>query len=62
MSTRIGGISISGNNVNGQKISTKLFTDTNLPLAGTRSIWGQSVVIYDDFGPEARGERLACSE
>lgn len=38
-----------------------IYTDRMLPLSGHNSIFGKSVVIYDDFGPKARGERLACS-
>lgn len=38
-----------------------LYTDQLSPLTGHNSIFGKSLVIYDDFGPKARGERLACS-
>ncbi|KAK9501516.1 hypothetical protein O3M35_012226 [Rhynocoris fuscipes] len=42
--------------------SRKLFTVDNLPLSGHHSILGKSVVIFDDHGPKARGDRLACSK
>lgn len=32
-----------------------------LALSGPNNILGKSLVIYDDNGPRARGERLACS-
>lgn len=41
--------------------SRTMFVDRNLPLSGHNNILGKSLVIYDDFGPVARGERLACS-
>lgn len=37
------------------------YTDPYLPLSGTNSIIGKSVVIYDEFAPTQRGNRLACS-
>ena len=40
----------------------RLWTDTNLPLSGPNSIIGHSLVIHDDNGPKARGDRLACVE
>lgn len=42
-------------------LSRKLFTMSSLPLSGKNKILGRSVVVYDDFGPKARGDRLACS-
>lgn len=57
---RLGTLSIAGRKVE-RDISRKMFTDTNLPLSGHNNILGKSLVIYDDFGPVARGERLACS-
>lgn len=44
-----------------RSISRTLFTDQFLSLSGHNSILGKSLVIYDDFGPTARGERLGCS-
>ncbi|XP_037076792.1 uncharacterized protein LOC119097959 [Pollicipes pollicipes] len=40
----------------------RMWTDTNLPLSGASSIIGHSLVIHDDNGPRARGDRLACVE
>lgn len=57
---RLGPLSIAGRKAE-RAISRKMFTDVNLPLSGHNNILGKSVVIYDDFGPVARGERLACS-
>ncbi|KAG8225429.1 hypothetical protein J437_LFUL004250 [Ladona fulva] len=42
-------------------ITKKFFSDSHLPLEGANSIIGHSVVLYDDFGPKARGERLGCA-
>lgn len=42
-------------------LTRKLFTLSNLPLSGPHNVVGRSVVVYDDFGPKARGDRLACS-
>lgn len=61
LDTRIGTLSIAGSKRNAQEISRLIFTDTNLPLSGRHNILGKSLVIYDDFGPKARGERLACA-
>lgn len=54
-------IDIAGKKLHGILISRKLFTDTMLALSGPNNILGKSLVIYDDNGPRARGERLACS-
>ncbi|XP_061393687.1 uncharacterized protein LOC133329207 [Musca vetustissima] len=61
LDTRIGTLNIAGSKQNAQQISRRMFTDTNLPLSGRHNILGKSLVLYDDFGPQARGERLACS-
>lgn len=37
------------------------YTDPYLPLSGPHSILGRSLVIYDEFAPTQRGNRLACS-
>lgn len=58
---RLETISIAGSRANAIKFSRRIFTDSNLPLSGFSSIMGKSVVIFDDHGPVARGERLACS-
>jgi len=42
--------------------SRKIFIDEHISLSGLNSIYGKSLVIFDDFGPTARGERLACSK
>uniref|UniRef100_A0A146LIY5 Superoxide dismutase copper/zinc binding domain-containing protein n=1 Tax=Lygus hesperus TaxID=30085 RepID=A0A146LIY5_LYGHE len=60
LTERLGVLSISG----GKRLvreSRALFTDDNIPITGHDSIFGKSLVIFDDRGPEARGERLACS-
>lgn len=62
LSTRIGNLDIAGKKIDSERISRKFFTDTLLPLAGAHSILGKSFVMYDDYGPKARGERLACSK
>ena len=42
--------------------SREFFIHPNLPLSGLHSIVGKSLVIYDENGPKARGNRLACSK
>ncbi|XP_076297419.1 DNA-directed RNA polymerase II subunit RPB2 isoform X3 [Lasioglossum baleicum] len=59
--TRHGTIDIAGKKHYAPILTRKLFTDTLLSLSGPNSIVGKSLVIYDDNGPRARGERLACS-
>lgn len=61
LSTRIGTLEIAGKIADSERISRRLFTDTLLPLTGHNGILGKSFVLYDDHGPVARGERLACS-
>lgn len=61
LSERLGYISIAGRKSQNLVITRKLFTDSHLPLSGPNSIIGRSFVIYDDNGPKARGDRLACS-
>lgn len=61
LSTRLGGLEIAGKIVDSDRISRKMWTDSFLPLTGHFSVLGKSLVLYDDFGPKARGERLACS-
>ena len=43
------------------KNTVKFFTDSNLPLSGRHSIIGRSITIHDDFAPEHRGNRMACT-
>lgn len=57
---RVGTLSIAGRKLY-RSITRAVHTDRFLPLSGHNSIFGKSLVIYDDFGPVARGERLACS-
>ncbi|KAK2722112.1 uncharacterized protein LOC136034475 [Artemia franciscana] len=40
----------------------RFFTDLNLPLSGSRSIIGRSLVLQDDQSPAQRGNRLACAQ
>lgn len=54
-------INIAGRKSEALKVSRRIFTDGNLPLSGFSSIMGKSIVIFGEFGPLARGERLACS-
>ncbi|XP_030762415.1 uncharacterized protein LOC115887200 isoform X2 [Sitophilus oryzae] len=61
LSKRQGTMEISGKIVDSDRISRNLWTDSSLPLTGPHSILGKSFVVYDDHGPKARGERLACS-
>lgn len=61
LDTRLGRLTIAGGKRSARQLSRKMFTDGNLPLSGSHSILGKSLVIYDDNGPKARGERLACS-
>ncbi|XP_038105826.1 uncharacterized protein LOC6051326 [Culex quinquefasciatus] len=61
LSNRVGMLGIAGSKEDAGRISRKMFVDQNLPLGGYASVVGRSVVIFDDHGPKARGERLACS-
>lgn len=61
LSKRQGTLQISGKIADSDRISRRIWTDTRLPLTGPHSIVGKSFVLYDDHGPQARGERLACS-
>lgn len=57
---RLGALTIAGAKKY-RAVTRAIYTDSYLPLSGYHSIIGKSLVIYDDFGPKARGERLACS-
>lgn len=61
LSTRLGMLEIAGKYDDSDNIARKFYSDKFLPLTGLHSIIGKSVVLYDDHGPVARGERLACS-
>lgn len=61
LTNRLGTITIAGSKKE-RNISRVMFTAVNLPLSGHNRIFSKSLTIYDDFGPVARGERLACSK
>lgn len=61
LNSRLGRLKIAGGRQNATRLTRFMYTDTNLPLSGQHSILGKSLVIYDDNGPVARGERLACA-
>ncbi|CAH2059735.1 unnamed protein product, partial [Iphiclides podalirius] len=61
LTTRHGTLAVAGKKRDSARLTRKLFTDINLPLVGRQSILRRSLVIYDDHGPVARGERMACS-
>ncbi|XP_052752768.1 uncharacterized protein LOC113514487 isoform X1 [Galleria mellonella] len=59
--TRHGVLSVAGKKMDSARLTRRLFTDTVIGLSGKYSIMKKSLVIYDDHGPVARGERMACS-
>ncbi|XP_022827312.1 uncharacterized protein LOC111357026 isoform X1 [Spodoptera litura] len=59
--TRHGMLQVAGKKVDSARLTRRLFTDTVISLAGKHSIMRKSLLIYDDHGPVARGERMACS-
>ncbi|XP_041985312.1 uncharacterized protein LOC121737698 isoform X1 [Aricia agestis] len=59
--TRHGTLSVAGKKVDSDRLTRRMFTDTQVALDGKWSIMHRSLVIYDDHGPVARGERMACS-
>ncbi|KAL4711587.1 hypothetical protein ACJJTC_003604 [Scirpophaga incertulas] len=61
LSDRHGTLAVAGRKRDSAKLTRRLFTDPALALAGQHSIMKRSLVIYDDHGPVARGERMACS-
>ncbi|KAJ8709474.1 hypothetical protein PYW08_009478 [Mythimna loreyi] len=61
LTTRHGTLQVAGKKVDSARLTRRLFTDTVIGLAGKHSIMRKSLVIYDDHGPVARGERMACS-
>lgn len=61
LSTRHGSLKVAGKISESDRVSRILITDGALPLSGYHKIIGRSFVMYDDHGPVARGERLACS-
>lgn len=62
LSSRLSSLSIAGNKLNAIGVSRHMFVDEYMSLFGINSIIGKSLVIYGDHGPEARGDRLACSK
>lgn len=58
---RHGMLSVAGKKADSLRLTRRLFTDTSVALAGKYSIMRKSLVIYDDHGPVARGERMACA-
>lgn len=62
LSSRMNSLSIAGNKLNSISVSRQMFVDEYMSLFGINSIFGKSLVIYDDHGPQARGDRLACSK
>lgn len=61
LGSRLGLLTVAGSKFNASRLSRKMFIDDNVPLMGRGSVIGKSLVIFHDHGPEARGERLACS-
>lgn len=62
LSSRLDSLSIAGNKLNSIAVSRRMFVDEYMSLFGINSIIGKSLVIYGDHGPQARGDRLACSK
>lgn len=60
LATTLGTLTIVARKVRAVEKSRNFFIDPNLPLTGPHSIVGKSLVIYDENGPKARGNRLAC--
>ncbi|KAI5714037.1 hypothetical protein M8J76_009978 [Diaphorina citri] len=62
ISTRLGRlINIAGEKSQNDRIARQVFYDRFIPLSGAGAVLGKSFVLYDDYGPKARGDRLACS-
>ncbi|CAG4945254.1 unnamed protein product [Parnassius apollo] len=61
LTTRHGTLAVAGKKLDSARLTRRMFTDTSLPLTGKNSVMRRSLVIYDDHGPVARGERMACS-
>lgn len=62
LSSRLNTLSIAGNKSNSISVSRQMFVDEYMSLFGINAIFGKSLVIYGDHGPQARGDRLACSK
>ncbi|XP_074600091.1 superoxide dismutase family protein Rsod [Brevipalpus obovatus] len=52
-------LSIAGHR--GSTLVKFFYTDPTLPLSGSTSIMGRSLVIFDEHGPKQRGNRLGCT-
>ncbi|GBP28787.1 hypothetical protein EVAR_19831_1 [Eumeta japonica] len=61
LTTRHGTLAVAGRKRDSFKLTRRLFTDTVMSLSGRQSVMKKSLVIFDDHGPAARGERMACS-
>ncbi|XP_032523297.2 uncharacterized protein LOC116774686 isoform X1 [Danaus plexippus] len=61
LTTRHGTLSVAGKKSASSALTRRLFSDPLLSLHGRRSVLRRSLVVYDDHGPLARGERMACS-
>ncbi|CAH0597827.1 unnamed protein product [Chrysodeixis includens] len=61
LTTRHGMLSVAGRKADAARLTRRLFSDTLLALAGRHAVTRKSLVLYDDHGPVARGERMACS-
>ncbi|XP_065226507.1 uncharacterized protein Rsod [Planococcus citri] len=61
LSSTLSTLTIVARKVRAIENSRNFFVAANLPLTGHHSIIGKSLVIYDENGPKARGNRLACS-
>uniref|UniRef100_A0A8D8WQN7 Superoxide dismutase copper/zinc binding domain-containing protein n=1 Tax=Cacopsylla melanoneura TaxID=428564 RepID=A0A8D8WQN7_9HEMI len=62
LSSRLGRfINIAGEKVQNDALARQVYFDRFIPLSGPGSVLGKSFVLYDDYGPKARGDRLACS-
>lgn len=46
----------------GSSANKLFYRDLLLPLSGSQSIVGRSLVIHDETGPLARGDRMACAQ
>lgn len=59
MADRFASLTIAGSK-KFRSITRKVYTDQYISLSGSNSVIGKSFVIYDEFGPKARGNRFAC--
>ncbi|KAI8423349.1 hypothetical protein MSG28_014359 [Choristoneura fumiferana] len=61
LATRHGTLAVAGRKRDAARLTRRQFTDTVLALTGRRSALRRSLLILDDHGPVARGDRMACS-